>query len=46
MKTPDYIVDGDEDDMPDCSLVEPEINMDMGPPRDEDGHELHNVDIV
>lgn len=40
LKTEQHLSDDEQDDDFDA----PEV--DIGPPRDEDGHELHNVDIV
>jgi hypothetical protein len=40
LKTEQHLSDDEQDDV----FRAPEV--DIGPPRDEDGHELHNVDIV
>jgi hypothetical protein len=42
--SPDNTDGSDDDDFPDDLRSEPRI--DIGPPIDEDGHELHNVEIV
>ena len=38
--------DSDDDELDDKDVSDHEPQMDMGPPLDDDGHELHNVSIV